>query len=357
MVAPSTITPDRGVEAVHLGEDLVERLLALVVAADHAAAAAAGAADRVQLVDEDDRRGGLLGLLEQVAHARGADAHDRLDELRRRRREERHARLARHRAREQRLAGAGRARQQHAARDARAELGVLLGVAEEVDHLDELLLGLVDARDVVEVDGLRLGLDALGARAPELAQHPAATGAAAGRAAEQEDEQRDEQDRRAEREQDRLEQRAAVGRLGVDDDVAARSAAARAASSSAKVGISVSKLVALSPLYLTSFLNSPWTVSPLRGDLLDVAVAHLRRGRSGCTARGCAARPGAKIATISQFRTNSEIRMTRKRRPLQGIIGGFCGARSARTSPGLGPRGGAGRGRSWRAGLVGHPQS
>ncbi len=49
---------------------------------------------------------------------------------------------------------------------------------------------------------------------------------------------------------------------------------------------------------------------------------------------------GAKIATISQFRTNSEIRMTRKRRPLKGIIGGFCGARSARGSPGLGPRGG-----------------
>ncbi len=33
--------------------------------------------------------------------------------------------------------------------------------------------------------------------------------------------------------------------------------------SSAKVGTSVSKLVALSPLYLTSFLNSPWMVSPL----------------------------------------------------------------------------------------------
>jgi hypothetical protein len=55
-------------EAVHLGEDLVERLLALVVAAEPAAAAA-GAADRVELVDEDDRRGRLLGLVEEVAHA------------------------------------------------------------------------------------------------------------------------------------------------------------------------------------------------------------------------------------------------------------------------------------------------
>ena len=42
-------------EAVHLGQDLVERLLALVVAADRRAAAAR-AADGVELVDEDDRR-------------------------------------------------------------------------------------------------------------------------------------------------------------------------------------------------------------------------------------------------------------------------------------------------------------
>ena len=71
-------------EPVHLGEDLVERLLALVVAAaERAGAGRAAAPDRVELVDEDDRRRGLLGLLEEVAHARGADADDRLDELRR----------------------------------------------------------------------------------------------------------------------------------------------------------------------------------------------------------------------------------------------------------------------------------
>ena len=73
----------RRVEAVHLGEDLVQRLLALVVAAAEAGdARRARAADRVELVDEDDRRRRLLRLLEQVAHARRADADDRLDELR-----------------------------------------------------------------------------------------------------------------------------------------------------------------------------------------------------------------------------------------------------------------------------------
>ena len=68
-------------EAVHLGEDLVEGLLALVVAAEDARAAA-GPADGVDLVDEDDRRGDLARLVEQVADPAGADADDHLDELR-----------------------------------------------------------------------------------------------------------------------------------------------------------------------------------------------------------------------------------------------------------------------------------
>ena len=54
-------------EAVHLDQELVQRLLALVIAA--AEAGAAMAADRVDLVDEDDAGRVLLRLLEHVAHA------------------------------------------------------------------------------------------------------------------------------------------------------------------------------------------------------------------------------------------------------------------------------------------------
>ncbi len=67
-------------EAVHLDEELVERLLALVVSA--AEACAAVTADGVDLVDEDDARRVLLPLLEEVAHAAGADADEHLDEVR-----------------------------------------------------------------------------------------------------------------------------------------------------------------------------------------------------------------------------------------------------------------------------------
>ena len=56
-----------GLEAVHLDQQLVERLLALVIAA--AEAGAAMTADRVDFVDEDDAGRVLLGLLEHVADA------------------------------------------------------------------------------------------------------------------------------------------------------------------------------------------------------------------------------------------------------------------------------------------------
>src|SRR5919197_987712 len=105
----------RGVEPVHLGEDLVERLLALVVAAAEAGGARRPRpADGVELVDEHDRGRGLLGLLEQVAHARGPDADDGLDELRGGHGEERHVGLAGDGAGKQRRAGPGRAREQDA---------------------------------------------------------------------------------------------------------------------------------------------------------------------------------------------------------------------------------------------------
>ena len=109
-----------GLEAVHLDEQLVERLLALVVTA--AEAGAAMAADRVDLVDEDDARRVRLALLEQVAHAARADADEHLDEVRAGHREERTTGFAGDGAREQRLAGTRRADEQRALRQTSAEL-------------------------------------------------------------------------------------------------------------------------------------------------------------------------------------------------------------------------------------------
>ena len=152
-------------EAVHLDEQLVQRLLALVVTA--AEPGAAVAADGVDLVHEDDAGLFCFGLLEEVTHARGAHAHEHLDEVRAGDREERHAGLARDGARQQRLAGARRAVEQHALGDARAERLELLGVLEELLDLVELLHRLVDPGHVAEGDLRRVHRHPLRARLAE----------------------------------------------------------------------------------------------------------------------------------------------------------------------------------------------
>ena len=112
------------VEAVHLGEQLIERLLALVVPGE--VARPARLADRVELVDEHDARRLLLRLLKQIAHARRADADEHLDEVRSGQREERHVRLAGDRAREQGFTGAWRSDEQHALGNSCSEFAELL---------------------------------------------------------------------------------------------------------------------------------------------------------------------------------------------------------------------------------------
>ena len=107
-------------------------------------------ADRVDFVDEDDAWRVLLGLLEHVAHAACADADEHFDEVRTRDREERHIGFAGDRTRDQRLAGARRADQQHAAWNTSAEALELARVAQKLDDLLQILLGFIDTRDVLK---------------------------------------------------------------------------------------------------------------------------------------------------------------------------------------------------------------
>ncbi len=161
LVAAMRMTPSLDFEAVHLDEKLVEGLLALVVSA--AEACAAVTADGVDLVDEDDAGGVLLALLEEVADAAGADADEHLDEVRAGDGEEGNVGFAGDGAGEQGLAGARRSDEQDALGDAAAEALELLRLAEELDDLLELFLGLIDAGDVLEGDLLLLHGEQAGA--------------------------------------------------------------------------------------------------------------------------------------------------------------------------------------------------
>jgi hypothetical protein len=67
-------------EPVHLDQDLVERLLALIVALTNPGTALTPGG--VELVDEDDRGRRFARLAEQVAYTRGPDSDQRLYEVR-----------------------------------------------------------------------------------------------------------------------------------------------------------------------------------------------------------------------------------------------------------------------------------
>ena len=63
-----------GVKAVHLGQQLVERLLTLIVGGQtHRVALLA---DSVDFINKDDARSLFIGLLEQIAHAGRARAYE-----------------------------------------------------------------------------------------------------------------------------------------------------------------------------------------------------------------------------------------------------------------------------------------
>ncbi len=91
-------------------------------------------------------------LVEQLAHALGADANVLLHEVGAGRVVEGHARLSGDGAGEHGLAGAWRAEEQNAARHTRAQRAEVLRVAQELDRLGQLELGLFAAGDVGQAD-------------------------------------------------------------------------------------------------------------------------------------------------------------------------------------------------------------
>src|SRR3546814_9154852 len=112
------------------------------------------AADRVDLVDEDDAGGVLFGLLKHVTDAAGADADEHLDEVGARDSEEGDVGLTGDGAGEEGLAGAGAADEKGALGNFYAQPRELGRVLQELDDLLQLLARFVDAGDVLEGDAI-----------------------------------------------------------------------------------------------------------------------------------------------------------------------------------------------------------
>mmetsp|Transcript_44554 Transcript_44554/g.74971 ORF Transcript_44554/g.74971 Transcript_44554/m.74971 type:complete len:675 (-) Transcript_44554:53-2077(-) len=138
-------------EAVHLHEQRVQRVLPLVVAAG-VDAVAAGPRDGVDLVDVDDAALVLPRLLEQRPDAPRPHPHEHLHEVGPADAEEGHLALAGHGLGEQRLAGPRGAHEDGAVGDLGPQAREALGVLQERDELHDLLLGLPLPGDVLEPD-------------------------------------------------------------------------------------------------------------------------------------------------------------------------------------------------------------
>ena len=136
-------------ETVHLGKQLVESVLALVVGA-HVGVAAAGAAHGIDLVDEHNAGSFLLGLAEQVADTRGPHADKHLDKIGARHGEERHIGFAGHSLGQQCLTRAGRAYEQRALGYLAAQVGIALGILEKLHYFLDFRFGFGESGDVLE---------------------------------------------------------------------------------------------------------------------------------------------------------------------------------------------------------------
>ncbi len=200
------------VEPVHLGQQLVERLLTLVVTtADETGPPLAP--DSVDLIDEDDGRGAFACLVEQVADAGGADPHEHFDEPGAAHRQERHLGLTGDRSGEQRLAGTGRPDHEHPTGALRPGLSVSLGMPQEVDDFADLLFRALVAGHVGEPGCRALGINDL-CPGPADAAEPARQRPL--RRSAGPDEEGHQQEQRQEAQQDRQEGCAGVGRLDID---------------------------------------------------------------------------------------------------------------------------------------------
>ena len=140
-------------KAVHLCEQLVQCLLALIISAQRRAVSLL--ADRVDLVDKHNTGSFFLGLLEQVAHLGGTHADKHLHKFRSGHGEEGHVGFAGNCLGKHCLTRSGRADQQNALGHGRADLSVLAGIVQVFDDLLQVLLGFLFTRHIRKTDSLR----------------------------------------------------------------------------------------------------------------------------------------------------------------------------------------------------------
>ena len=146
-----------GAETIHLGEQGVQGVLALIVAT-HGWVLAAGTTHGVDLINEDDTWRFLLCLAEEVANTRCTYADKHFHEVGTAHREEWNASFSSHRLCQKSLTGSRRTYEQGALRNLTTQVGVFLRILQEIHNFLHLLLGTFLSGNVLEgnADGISL---------------------------------------------------------------------------------------------------------------------------------------------------------------------------------------------------------
>ena len=137
-----------GIEAVHLDQQLVQGLLAFIMAA--AQTGAALAAHGIDLIDKDDGRHGLFSFFKQVTYTGGTDTDVHFDKVRAGDGVERHTRLACAGTGQQRFTSTRRAHQQHAVGNTCAQGIELAWSLEELDDFLQFFLFFISTSHISE---------------------------------------------------------------------------------------------------------------------------------------------------------------------------------------------------------------
>src|SRR5438270_13590026 len=119
-------------------------MFALIIAGN-CACPTARSPNGIDLIDENNAWGVLACLSKQITHTAGSYPDEEFDKVGRACTEERHTGLSGDRTRQQGLAGTRWANQQDTLWDMRTNRAEALRVTQEVDHLTQFCLGLINA--------------------------------------------------------------------------------------------------------------------------------------------------------------------------------------------------------------------
>mmetsp|Transcript_5696 Transcript_5696/g.8390 ORF Transcript_5696/g.8390 Transcript_5696/m.8390 type:complete len:204 (+) Transcript_5696:1126-1737(+) len=136
------------IETVHLNQNLVQGLFTLVVTSSESCTTLTS--NGINLINEDDARGVLLGLVKHITHTRSSNSNEHLHEFGTRNGDEWHTGLSSNSLGEEGLTGTRGSVKDNTTRNAASILSVSLRLLQEVNYLSELELGSVTSSNLVE---------------------------------------------------------------------------------------------------------------------------------------------------------------------------------------------------------------